>query len=568
MSKRIQILSFVLALSFMVAIFGACGSGEKKSAVSTESTAQSQATQEPEKNYDPFAKYEEPVTVTAVIKADPTTDPKVPKDTTPETQLFVKYAKEKYNIDLKFLWQVPTSQYDQKFSVTLASGELPDFMELSAIQYENLKENEQLADLTEAMNYASPRLKELLSRDPKVLETITEDGKLYGIPQYYDPRRDLNMFWIRQDWLTNVGLGVPTTMDELKNVAKAFIENDPDKNGQKDTYGITLTNKIDFWGWPVKHWLQSFGSYPKAWIKGADGQLVAGEILPETRNALEYLQNCYKEGLIDKEFAMKDWEKVQQDIVAGKIGMTYGQWWYYEWPMNTSKDKTPEANWVCTAIPTTNGNVGKAAIDTMTFGNYNVVSNKSKNPDAVIKLFNLWCMMEDGEFGSRDSLSEQGYVWSWVPTKFFDPFDINTAYEKLNAAIDNNDTELKNFSENEKITLTKYKDYLQFKEGKVQWSGDNFGGAMARLDKDGGWGTTRKIVESGNVVRNEYFGPATAAMQEKGAALDKLTEETFLKIIMNAAPVSNFDKYVVDWKALGGDEITKEVNDWYAKINK
>jgi putative aldouronate transport system substrate-binding protein len=54
-------------------------------------------------------------------------------------------------------------------------------------------------------------------------------------------------------------------------------------------------------------------------------------------------------------------------------------------------------------------------------------------------------------------------------------------------------------------------------------------------------------------------------MADKGANLDKIKSETFMKIITGNAPISEFDKFVDDWKKLGGDQITKEVNDWYAK---
>jgi len=33
---------------------------------------------------------------------------------------------------------------------------------------------------------------------------------------------------------------------------------------------------------------------------------------------------------------------------------------------------------------------------------------------------------------------------------------------------------------------------------------------------------------------------------------------------MNAAPIDDFDSFVTNWKKLGGDQITQEVNEWYA----
>jgi putative aldouronate transport system substrate-binding protein len=88
---------------------------------------------------------------------------------------------------------------------------------------------------------------------------------------------------------------------------------------------------------------------------------------------------------------------------------------------------------------------------------------------------------------------------------------------------------------------------------------------MARIDPDFGWGATMKIADSGAVTYNEYYGAATETMKEKNSTLDKLTNETFFKIVMGESPLDEFDKYVSKWKTLGGDDITKEVNEWYKK---
>ncbi|MGG3280993.1 hypothetical protein [Paenibacillus solani] len=43
-----------------------------------------------------------------------------------------------------------------------------------------------------------------------------------------------------------------------------------------------------------------------------------------------------------------------------------------------------------------------------------------------------------------------------------------------------------------------------------------------------------------------------------------MLKETFTKIIRGAASVDEFDQFVLNWKNLGGDQITQEVNEWYA----
>ena len=55
-------------------------------------------------------------------------------------------------------------------------------------------------------------------------------------------------------------------------------------------------------------------------------------------------------------------------------------------------------------------------------------------------------------------------------------------------------------------------------------------------------------------------------MQEKKAYLDKLELETFTNIIMGQAPIDEFDVFVENWKKSGGDDISKEVNEWYQSV--
>jgi putative aldouronate transport system substrate-binding protein len=69
------------------------------------------------------------------------------------------------------------------------------------------------------------------------IDLVTFDGSVYGLPQPpIIPKRE--GFVIRQDWLDALDLEAPTTPEELMEVAVAFTTQDPDGNGQNDTYGI------------------------------------------------------------------------------------------------------------------------------------------------------------------------------------------------------------------------------------------------------------------------------------------------------------------------------------------
>lgn len=48
-------------------------------------------------------------------------------------------------------------------------------------------------------------------------------------------------------------------------------------------------------------------------------------------------------------------------------------------------------------------------------------------------------------------------------------------------------------------------------------------------------------------------------MESMWTNLDKLESENVIKIITGAAQPNSFDKFVSDWKAQGGSQITSEV---------
>lgn len=66
---------------------------------------------------------------------------------------------------------------------------------------------------------------------------------------------------------------------------------------------------------------------------------------------------------------------------------------------------------------------------------------------------------------------------------------------------------------------------------------------------------------------NKFYGPQTDTMNAKWGALMQKRDEVFTKIIMGSS-MSEFDKWLDYWKTQGGEDITKEVNDWYVKQSK
>ncbi|MBP1893916.1 extracellular solute-binding protein [Paenibacillus lactis] len=570
--KRIKLWKMILLATLSLFVISACSGQGKEPASSQPQTETKEEGGTAAAPPDPLGKYPETVTVTEVMGFNPPEDPRTPKGITPEQNAYLKDLKEMLNIEVKYKWTVPSSQFSQKFSLALASGDLPDILELDGKNFEKLKKQGMLADLTEAYNdYASPTLKKYMESDGGfAMKTYSQDGKQLGIPAFEDPFLSTQLLWIRKDWLDNLKLEPPKTMDELEMVAKAFVQQDPDQNGKNDTYGLVLQKNLFFWGFDARGFFNGFGAYPSmgdgqtAWIQDGSGKLIPGLIQPEVKTALGKLQSWYKEGILDKEFALKDENKAVEDITAGKVGISYGEWWYPNWPLNLNVDKDPNANWIAIQIPGLDG-PGKSLVPKIRGDKVYAVNKKMKNPEAAIKMINFYIEMGNKEYLNQNQ-AEKGYVYNWFSPRIYNPAQIETIYTEVNKALEANQTEITLDDENYKNVADVFKatkDYLAGDTSNAS-KGVNWGQYFSRAAKDGGWGLTRQIKEKQAFVNHEFYGLPTATQVEKGAQLDKLMQETFTKIIMGSS-VDEFDKFVASWKSLGGDEITQEVNDWYSQ---
>ncbi|MFD0696791.1 extracellular solute-binding protein [Paenibacillus sp. GCM10027628] len=573
--KSIQRMNLMVTGSLTIALMTACSSQvtDKSSPPAPSAAASSTAASKSSPiAQDPLGKYPDPVTVTEVLGYNPPEDPRTPQGITPDKNVYLKDLKDMTNIDVKYKWTVPSSQYEQKFALAMASGDLPDIMELDQKNYEKLKKQGVLADLTEAYNqYASPTLKKYMESDGGfAMKTFSSDGKQYGIPSFEDPFLSTQLLWIRKDWLDNLNLQPPKSIDDLEKVAEAFVKNDPDKNGKNDTYGIAMQKNFIYWGFDVRGFFNGFGAYPSvgdnqsAWIKSADGKLVPGLIQPEVKKALSKMQSWYQKGIFDKEFALKDENKVVEDITAGKVGISYGEWWYPNWPLNLNVDKDPKADWIALQIPSLDG-PGKSLVPKLRSSRIFVVNKNAKHPEAAIKMMNFYLEMGNKKYMDKNK-AENGYVYNWFVPRLYNPAQIETIYTEVNKALDAKQTEITLDDDNYKNVADVFKatkDYLGQNTANAS-RGVNWGQYFSRAAKEGGWGLTRQIKEKKAFVNNEFYSIPTTTQVEKGGQLDKLMLESFTKIVLGGS-IDDFDKFVASWKTLGGDQITQEVNDWYSK---
>ncbi|MEE2522220.1 extracellular solute-binding protein [Pseudarthrobacter sp. J75] len=217
--------------------------------------------------------------------------------------------------DIEISW-VPNASYGDKQNITMASDDIPQLMVFTTKSSAFIKNAEAGAfwDLTDKLE-KYPNLK---TNTPEVQANSSINGKVYGVFRARSAMRSAVMF--RQDWLDKLGLEAPKTTEDLYKVAKAFTEQDPDGNGQNDTYGITIpkwgglgTNSpydlIEEWYGAGNRWTEK------------DGKLVPSFETDEFLEANAFVKKMISEGLVNPDFATFDPTKWNEPFLNGKGGI-------------------------------------------------------------------------------------------------------------------------------------------------------------------------------------------------------------------------------------------------------
>lgn len=537
--RLVGLMLFVMMIASMVA---SCA----------QPTAEATQVVEKEEVIDPLGKYDPPIVVSlSGVEKDPNAEP-VGGQTQDDNAWLTAY-KDELGITFNEYWVVKPDRVEEKTNLAIASGDIPDLMYLTRRQFEMVVEQGLAADLTDAWDkYASELTKSIMSADGgRCLEMSKINGKLYALPWTNGYIDRTPVMWLRNDWLKKLGLEKPTTMAELEAVMEAFVNQDPDGNGQDDTIGIATTMSL----YELEGIFSGFHSYPNSWIKSADGSLVYGGIQPETKTALARLAEWYQKGYLHPEFGALSFDKYIEQLSSGVAGIEIGLWWHPAWPLNFSHDNNPEADWI--SVPLVSAD-DQPALPLAGYGpeGYYVIRNDFAHPEAAVKMMNLWFEKMYGpnaEIEKYNKTAEGGEIFWFAKLSSWRPHEDYEAFMKISEALETKDTSKLN-----PLETLYYNGVVAYMNGdEAQYTQYKMYGPESAS------GSLDYYVKNNYFMFNEYYGTGTPTMQEKGSTLEKLQLETFVKIIMGQEPADSFDQFVEQWKSLGGDQITKEVNDWY-----
>ena len=349
----------------------------------------------------------------------------------PDDWVAYDIVREKLNINLKVVL-LPTAQTDQdaKINTAGAANQLPDLLHVNREPWYKLYQAGLIAPVDDLLPLM-PNRTERLYTDEIRLKLVTLDGVMYGLPQ---PGQLLytDGLVIRQDWLNQLGLQAPKTLDEFLVVAKAFTEQDPDGNGQNDTYGFC--GYIESEGLGVvpglgKRFDWVYGAYG---VAGAWNLTSADSFELNVRNPKFMEATAFIKQIIDAKVIDPDWPTLKKDEYRarwkqGKCGIMNENFAALSTKANYSDFDTnfPDGEWVVLpppAGPDGQSSEGQALTNVRIFAVSTTAKNAGKGP-AIARLLE-WMASDEGYYllgFGQEGVNYKKDANGYVTTEGIDP---------------------------------------------------------------------------------------------------------------------------------------------------
>lgn len=513
----------------------------------------------------PFGAYPETIEYT-LGKMTSVNNSNMPENDTYTDNAYTRYIKSVINVQNVDVFEANDSQYDTNVSMVISMGSLPDIMVVSSQdEVEQLVEAGLIEDLTESYNNCiSDRIRKMYeSYGDSLKDMVTYDGKIMALPET-NITDGPNLVWLRKDWMDKLGLSEPHTIDDVVNIVKHFISEDPgnngvDASGKPNTVGLAVdTDVTGECGYSSEFLLDiifaCFGAYPKQWIMNDDGEIVYGSVTNEAKEALSYISSLYNQGVIDNDFLLRTSTNICELIENGLCGSFFGPWWAPNNPLANAVSRNPDADWQPYLIATDSDGTTSYHSQNPCY-KYVVVRKGYEHPEIAAKMISV--MFDKVRFDSTDSEEFKNYYQLNVePTAR--PLSINVDYNNaLSICYRNIDATISGRKNPDSLELLERSFYDACSEyiknankTSTQWAA-----YMSRIK------ACSLIAQDNIKVVDSLYFKTTDTMKSHWWRLKAKEKEAYLKIISGEEDISYFDRFVKEWNEQGGQTITSEVSE-------
>jgi putative aldouronate transport system substrate-binding protein len=443
--------------------------------------------------------------------------------------------------------------YLQQLRLRIATGDLPDvFLPWGGIEIEFI-ENGAAYDLTELVKEEMPVYWSMLS--DQVRETVMSQSP-NGDKLYYLPQVDFTPLagFIRSDWLVNLGLEIPTTIEEYEVVLRAFRDQDVNGNGDPNDEIPTAGREGARW---MDHLFAPFGIAMKEGFPEWDlynGKVEYAAIQPEMKAALTWIRKLYEENLLDMETFVNT-----NGVWKGKItGNILGSWYH-------------GAHWQANRVISMVGN---------------------GNPDARVDFLPVLKAKGFDGFYTATEYRRPGMMFSSEMSEeavrramraieaLNNPYEAGEQIEGMHYKIvDGNKVNIDIVQETGKYTYGIGNGLLNV-WGQLERQFDTDIAILAEQAKTSEESVIKlsahlnqkEIVEDyiNSGMSKQILGQWVSADVWNGypdLAAHKLFQEYAANIVIGKYSIDKFDEFVQKWKEQGGDVVTKRVQDYFDSMN-
>ena len=535
----------------VVCVFCGCGKHEISHEKNGQNVSEEYRRAMEKAETTPYGAYPELVTYT-LAQISGANNSNLPEGDTYEDNAYTRYLRKMLNIQNDTVYMDTEERYSELVNILVKDQNLPDIMVVTDREIlKELVENDLVEDLTEVFEKCtSPRIKEMYeSYGDALLNSGKFNGRLMAVPETVIDHGP-NLLWLRKDWMEELGLEEPETLEDAFEIIDAFVQNRMGTEDGETPVGLACdTNLVGTTSssYLVDPVFDSFGANPQRWIS-QDGEIVYGSLTEETKEALDYLHKLYDRGILDRNFALRAPNNLRDLVVNGKCGAFFGLWWTPNNPLMESYEKNSEADWEPYYLQEL---ADKNVYESFRDNKYVVVRKGYEHPEIVMKIISV--LFDYTRYEAEDAREVNEYFALNVdPTAR--PLVINVDYneatyqvtENIEAALNGNYPE----GNLTAIEQSYYQACSSYLSGKDYTAED--------------WAAYKSRISAVGLLVDKHYTPAVRSyLDDAGGeipqSLRQFETSTFIQIIMGEKPVSYFETFVEQWYQQGGHELTQQI---------
>lgn len=535
----------------VVCVFCGCGKHEISHEKNGQNVSEEYRRAMEKAETTPYGAYPELVTYT-LAQISGANNSNLPEGDTYEDNAYTRYLRKMLNIQNDTVYMDTEERYSELVNILVKDQNLPDIMVVTDREIlKELVENDLVEDLTEVFEKCtSSRIKEMYeSYGDALLNSGKFNGRLMAVPETVIDHGP-NLLWLRKDWMEELGLEEPETLEDAFEIIDAFVQNRMGTEDGETPVGLACdTNLVGTTSssYSVDPVFDSFGANPQRWIS-QDGEIVYGSLTEETKEALDYLHKLYDRRILDRNFALRAPNNLRDLVVNGKCGAFFGLWWTPNNPLMESYEKNSEADWEPYYLQEL---ADKNVYESFRDNKYVVVRKGYEHPEIVMKIISV--LFDYTRYEAEDAREVNEYFALNVdPTAR--PLVINVDYNEATYQVTENIEAALNGNYPEGNLTAIEQSYYQACSSYL--SGNDY------TAED--WAAYKSRISAVGLFVDKHYTPAVRSyLDDAGGeipqSLRQFETRTFIQIIMGEKPVSYFETFVEQWYQQGGYELTQQI---------